>query len=69
MPRLPLPWAVPLRGDSEALALLGLQERIVLEELGGNARIVKELGDGPLPGRRPRPPAATAHAMTMNAAS
>ncbi len=35
-----------LRGDAEALALLSLQERIVLEELGADARIVKELGDG-----------------------
>jgi adenylate cyclase len=35
-----------LRGDAEALDLLALQERIVLEELTGNARIVKELGDG-----------------------
>ena len=35
-----------LRGDAEALELLGLQERIVREELSGNSRIVKELGDG-----------------------
>jgi adenylate cyclase len=35
-----------LRGDDEALELLALQERIVREELSGNARIVKELGDG-----------------------
>lgn len=35
-----------LRGDADALELLALQERIVLEELTGNSRIVKELGDG-----------------------
>jgi adenylate cyclase len=35
-----------LRGDSEALELLALQERIVLDELAGNSRVVKELGDG-----------------------
>jgi adenylate cyclase len=35
-----------LRGDEEAIDLLALQERIVLEEITGNARIVKELGDG-----------------------
>jgi class 3 adenylate cyclase len=35
-----------LRGDGEALELLALQERIVREELTGEARIVKELGDG-----------------------
>ena len=35
-----------LRGDTEALELLSLQERIVREELGGDSRIVKELGDG-----------------------
>jgi adenylate cyclase len=35
-----------LRGDVEALALLSLQERIVRGELGEDARIVKELGDG-----------------------
>lgn len=35
-----------LRGDDEAYDLLALQERIVLEELSGDARIVKELGDG-----------------------
>jgi len=35
-----------LRGDSEAIQLLSLQERIVKEELAGDSRIVKELGDG-----------------------
>jgi class 3 adenylate cyclase len=35
-----------LRGDAEALELLALQERIVREEIGEDARIVKELGDG-----------------------
>jgi class 3 adenylate cyclase len=35
-----------LRGDAEAVALLSLQERIVLEEIGADARIVKGLGDG-----------------------
>jgi adenylate cyclase len=35
-----------LRGDGEALELLARQERIVQEELSGDARIVKELGDG-----------------------
>ncbi len=35
-----------VRGDDEALALLALQEEIVGEELGSDARIVKELGDG-----------------------
>ncbi len=35
-----------LRGDDEALALLAMQEAIVRAELGGDARIVKELGDG-----------------------
>jgi class 3 adenylate cyclase len=35
-----------LRGDSEALALLTLQDRIVREELAPGARVVKELGDG-----------------------
>jgi len=35
-----------LRGDAEALALLSLQDRIVREELGPGARVVKELGDG-----------------------
>jgi adenylate cyclase len=35
-----------VRGDEEALALLGLQERIVREEIGARGRIVKELGDG-----------------------
>jgi len=33
-------------GDEEALALLSLQERLVLTALPGGARIVKELGDG-----------------------
>jgi len=35
-----------LRGDEEAIGLLALQERIVRDVLTGNARIVKELGDG-----------------------
>jgi adenylate cyclase len=35
-----------LRGDAEAIQLLSLQEQIVREELPGDARIVKELGDG-----------------------
>jgi class 3 adenylate cyclase len=35
-----------VRGDDEAIELLALQERIVREELGGDARIVKQLGDG-----------------------
>jgi adenylate cyclase len=35
-----------LRGDDEAYDLLALQEKIVREELAGNARVVKELGDG-----------------------
>ncbi len=35
-----------LRGDDEALELLSLQERIVRDELNGDCRIVKELGDG-----------------------
>ena len=35
-----------LRGDDEALELLSLQERIVREEMRGDSRIVKELGDG-----------------------
>jgi adenylate cyclase len=35
-----------LRGDEEAIELLSLQERIVEEELHGDARIVKQLGDG-----------------------
>jgi adenylate cyclase len=35
-----------LRGDEEALELLALQERIVRDVISGNARIVKELGDG-----------------------
>lgn len=35
-----------LRGDTEAIALLAMQERFVLEALPPKARIVKELGDG-----------------------
>ena len=35
-----------LRGDGEALALLAAQESIVREELGPEARIVKDMGDG-----------------------
>ena len=35
-----------LRGDDEAVELLGLQERIVREEMAGDSRIVKQLGDG-----------------------
>ena len=35
-----------LRGDDEAVALLAMQERIVQDVLTGDARIVKELGDG-----------------------
>mgnify|MGYP001594277240 FL=1 len=35
-----------VRGDDEAIELLALQERIVGEELGEDARIVKQLGDG-----------------------
>ncbi len=35
-----------LQGDQEALALLAVQERIVVEALPAGARIVKELGDG-----------------------
>lgn len=35
-----------IRGDDEAIALLALQGDIVSEELGGDARVVKELGDG-----------------------
>ena len=35
-----------LRGDSEALALLGRQEEIVSAALPPGARVVKELGDG-----------------------
>ncbi len=35
-----------LRGDEEAIELLALQERIVVAELSGKARIIKELGDG-----------------------
>jgi adenylate cyclase len=34
------------RGDSGALAVLDLQERVVREALPPNARVVKELGDG-----------------------
>jgi adenylate cyclase len=34
------------RGDREALAVLGAQERIVRDALPASARIVKELGDG-----------------------
>jgi len=35
-----------LRGDDEAIELLSLQERIVMEELDDESRIVKQLGDG-----------------------
>jgi adenylate cyclase len=35
-----------LRGDAEALELLGIQERIVTSAMPPSARIVKELGDG-----------------------
>jgi class 3 adenylate cyclase len=35
-----------VRGDAEALELLAVQERIVGGVLAGNARVVKELGDG-----------------------
>jgi adenylate cyclase len=35
-----------LRGDDEAVALLGLQDRLVRDALPAQARIVKELGDG-----------------------
>jgi adenylate cyclase len=35
-----------VRGDAEALDILALQERIVLAELSGGGRVVKELGDG-----------------------
>lgn len=35
-----------LRGDGEAIELLALQESIVREELRGESRIVKQLGDG-----------------------
>jgi adenylate cyclase len=35
-----------VRGDDDAIALLALQEQIVTEELDGDARIVKQLGDG-----------------------
>jgi class 3 adenylate cyclase len=34
------------RGDQDALAVLGAQERIVLAALPAGARVVKELGDG-----------------------
>jgi class 3 adenylate cyclase len=34
------------RGDAQALALLGAQDRIVAETLPAQARVVKELGDG-----------------------
>jgi adenylate cyclase len=33
-------------GDTEALALLDRQERVVRDTLPGDARVVKELGDG-----------------------
>lgn len=35
-----------LRGDTEALSVLALQERIVRDVLSGSGTIVKELGDG-----------------------
>ncbi|MEX2246294.1 MAG: adenylate/guanylate cyclase domain-containing protein [Dehalococcoidia bacterium] len=35
-----------LRGDEEALGLLSTQERIVRDVIAGDARVVKELGDG-----------------------
>lgn len=35
-----------VRGDGEALALLAAQEQIVGDTLPGDARVVKELGDG-----------------------
>ena len=35
-----------IRGDDDAIELLALQERIVDEELGPDARVVKQLGDG-----------------------
>lgn len=35
-----------LRGDTEAVELLALQERIVREEMDADSRIVKQLGDG-----------------------
>lgn len=35
-----------VRGDDDAIELLALQERIVGAELGPDARIVKQLGDG-----------------------
>ena len=35
-----------LRGDEEAVALLATQDEIVRREIGDDARIVKELGDG-----------------------
>jgi adenylate cyclase len=34
------------RGDEDALAVLGVQERIVQGALPGDGRVVKELGDG-----------------------
>jgi adenylate cyclase len=36
------------RGDDEAVAVLGVQERIVQDSLPGGGRVVKELGDGTL---------------------
>ena len=35
-----------IRGDEAALALLGVQERLVGELIEGRGRVVKELGDG-----------------------
>jgi class 3 adenylate cyclase len=35
-----------VRGDDDAIEMLALQEQIVIEELGDDARIVKQLGDG-----------------------
>ncbi len=35
-----------LRGDAAALSLLDLQDGLVLEQMGGRGRIVKNLGDG-----------------------
>jgi adenylate cyclase len=35
-----------LRGDREAIELLGMQERIVRDLLTADARVVKDLGDG-----------------------
>lgn len=35
-----------VRGDDEALQLLALQETIVRDEMHGDCRIVKQLGDG-----------------------